>query len=194
MRRSEALQAMTPLGLAYRELDLVFQRSHVTVHQFDRLLTQLDNSIKATYQNSMISDAERRAIEKDMLVSAQVPVILIDPVSELLTTSADALKQEVNVAELYLTDFSWLGLTDDQSSKKWRQDHPLDAMRKTDLRKDARVRRCIRCASLMEDILPSTRQTVLVSLQRNCFCGGSWMVLGEDENVGPRGQSLNFYV
>ena len=176
----QAQQSPSPLGPAYRELDLVFHRSLVTVLQFERLLSLFDGNVQSEYQLSKTSEADRKTIEKDLLINCQIPEVLLEPVRELLGNTAESLRQEVNVAELYFTNVGWLGLTNDQNSKKWRKQHPLDAMRKVELRKDARARRCTRCCALMDDALPQ-RPSLMMNLQRTCFCGGSWAVLGEDE-------------
>ena len=173
-----------PLVLAYRELDAVFQKSPVTVPQFDHLLLQLDNSIRNTYQSG-ISDADRNLTEKEMLIKATIPSILLNPVIELLTKTTKELKHEVNVAEIYFTNIGWLGLTDDQSSKRWRVQHPVDAMRKVELKKDRLMKRCTRCGAVTEDRQPSRGVSpAMIGLQRFCLCGGWWMVIDGEETNG----------
>jgi len=190
---------LNPLGLAYRELEAVFQKSHITVPQFEQLLLQLDGSIRSTYQNNGIhyddinqhrhEKEERNSIEKDMLIEATIPDIHLDTVKELLTTTVNALKDEANVAELYFMNIGRLDLTDDNSGKKWREKHPMDAMRKTELNKDTRTKRCTRCGALAEDILPFRGVNMMVmSLQRYCLCG-SWFMVGEEENVTQVGSA-----
>ena len=139
-----------PLVLAYRELEAVFQKSPVTVSQFDHLLSQLDASIKNTYQVG-VSDADRNLTEKEMLIKATIPSLLIGPVKDLLTKTAKELKEEVNVAEIYFIDIGRLGLTDDQNSKRWRMQHPIDIMRKVELKKEKPMKRCTRCGAVTED-------------------------------------------
>jgi len=182
-----------PVGLAYRELEAVFQKSPITVQQFEHLLSHLDNNIKSTYQNAGLhydgvdrhkrEKEERNNIEKTMLIKATIPPVLEAPVKDLLTTTVNALKEDVNVAELYLTDTGWLGLTDDNHSKRWREKHPIDSVRKTPLKKDTRTKRCIRCGALTEDALPVKGANVMfMSPLRYCICG-SWFMIGEEEGV-----------
>lgn len=180
-----------PLGLAYRELEAVFQKSPITVFQFEQLLLSVDTSIKTTYQSAGIhyDDTEhhkrekeqRNNIEKDMLIKATIPNIHTPAVKELLTATTPKLKGEVNVAELYFMNISCLGLTDDKSGKNWREKHPIDAMRKTELKKDVRTKRCTRCGAMTEDLIPFKGVNMMVmNLQRYCLCG-SWFMAGEEE-------------
>lgn len=184
----------SPVGLAYREVEAVFQKSPITVQQFEHLLSNLDSNIKNTYQLAGLhyddiqqhkrEKEERNSIEKMMLIKAIVPPVLEPSVKDLLITTVNALKEEVNVAELYFTDIGWLGLTYDDSSKRWREKHPLDTIRKTPLKKDARTKRCTRCGALTEDILPvkGMKVDMMVALQRYCICG-SWFMVGDEEGV-----------
>ena len=183
MRTCKSQQSQTPLGLAYQELGAVFQKSLVSVSQLEPLLSQLENSIKSAYQASGISETERSNVEKNMLVKAEIPDILFEPVKDLLTKTAASLKEEVDVAELYFANVASLGLTNDNTSKRWRKKHPLDAMRKIEL-KGVQTRRCTRCGAVMEDLLPTRMVSMMVSQMKHCFCGSWWMVGGEDHVNG----------
>lgn len=186
MQACKTQQSQTPLRLAYQELGLVFQKSLVSVSQFERLLSHLDSSVKNAYQASGISETERSAVEKNLLVNAQVPEVLLGTVTDFLTKTVASLKEEVDVAELYFTNFASLGLTNDDTGKRWRKEHPLDAMRKIELR-GVLTRRCTRCTAVMEDLLPTrTAASLMVSQMKHCFCGSWWMV-GVEEEVNGMG-------
>ena len=184
----------SPLGIAYLELEAVFQKAPVTVPQFEHLLSHMDTGVRNTYQKAGMDSNDsgqqkagkekRNNIEKDMLIKATIPEIHLDTVRELLTTTVNALKDEINVAELYFLDFRSLGLTDDESSKSWRDTHPMDAMRKTELKKDAKTKRCTRCGALTEDIVPSRGVNIIVmNLQRYCICGSWFMTVDEQDSI-----------
>lgn len=175
MQACKGQHSQIPLRLAYQELGVVFQQSLVSVPQFERLLSQFENSIKSAYQASGIDETERSDTEKKMLINGEIPDILLGPVKDLLTDTAVSLKEEVNVAELYFANIAPLGITNDNTSKKWRNKHPLDAMRKIELR-NVSTRRCTRCAAVMEDLLPTKSASVMVSQMKHCYCGSWWMV------------------
>ena len=183
MQACKSQQSHTALRLAYQELGAVFSKSLVSISQFERLLSQVENNIKSAYQASGISETERSIVEKNMLIKAEIPEILSETVKNLLTKIAATLKEEVNVAELYFANVASLGLTDDNTSKRWRKQHPLDAMRKIELR-GVQTRRCTRCGAVMEDLLPTRTASVMVSQMKHCFCGSWWMVGGEEEGNG----------
>lgn len=179
MQACKSQQSQTPLRLAYQELGVVFSKSLVSVSQLERLLSQVENKIKSAYQASGISETERSTIEKNMLTRAEIPDILLETVIDLLTKTAASLKEEVNVASLYFANVASLGLTNDGTSRRWRKQHPLDAMRKIEL-KGVQTRRCTRCAAVMEDLLPTRTASVMASQMKHCFCGSWWMVGGEE--------------
>ncbi len=174
----------TPLALAYRELDAVFQRAPVTVSQFEILLSHLNTSIKTIYFG--VTEVDRSLIERDMLVKAEIPAVFISSVREVLTVTAKKLKEEVNVAEIYFTNIGWLGLTDDESSKRWRMQHPIDVMRKVELKQERPMKRCTRCGSVSEDTQPQRGTLFMMALQRHCLCGGWWIAVGEEMVKGNR--------
>ena len=123
-----------------------------------------------------------------MLISGAVPNELVPVVERLLTNSIPGLRKEVDVAELYFADASWLGLSDDQLTLRWKKEHVLDGMRKVELSGRARSRRCARCCAVIEDLLPARGvSNFLLNFQRVCFCGGSWVVgMGSREETGLR--------
>lgn len=73
MQACKGQQSQTPLRLAYQELGAVFQKSLVSVPQFERLLSQLETGIKTAYQAAGTSESDRSTLEKNMLVKAEIP-------------------------------------------------------------------------------------------------------------------------
>lgn len=161
----------------FREVEAIFEEYPVTVLQFERLLSELDSNIKTAYLTSQISDTDRRNTEKEMLVSARIPSVLTSALESFLMTTVDHLREEVNEAELYFVDISWLGLCDDSSSDFWRMNHVLDILRKVELPKEAQIRRCTRCCARMEDKHQQKGVSIwFLNMQRTCFCGNWWMI------------------
>ncbi|KAL8835573.1 MAG: hypothetical protein Q9170_003257 [Blastenia crenularia] len=168
----------------WRELGSMFSRSPMPLHQFERLLAEIDTSIRHIYQSEPVSEADRKEIEKSMLITGAVSPRLWLAVESLLTTTVRNLREEVNVAELYFHDVSWLGLSDDKASDQWRKAHRLDIIRKVELPKTSRVRQCTRCCSVMEDTAPPRGTAAwLVNMWRTCVCGNWWMSVKEECQV-----------
>lgn len=174
---AKSSQTHGPQRQAFRELEAVFEESPVTVLQFEQLLSELDSGIKTAYLTSQTSDSDRKIAEKEMLVSAKTPSILIPALESFLTTAVENLRGKINEAELYFTDISWLGLSDDSRSNYWRKNHILDVLRKIELPKGGRLKRCTRCCAIVEDKTPQKGSSLwMLNLQRTCFCGNWWMV------------------
>ncbi|KAL6717958.1 Mediator of RNA polymerase II transcription subunit 16 [Lecanora helva] len=197
MSATKAHSGSNPLGFAYRELEAVFQKSPVTVLHFERLILDLDAGIRNTYQSVGIGQdstngqndqqrrrkEERNNIERDILIRGTIPDIHLDAVRNFFTNTVAKLREEIDEAELYFTDFWSLGLTNDETSKRKRKRHPIDIIRRTELRQDAKTKRCIRCGALAEDMLPFRGINMLIfNLQRYCICG-SWCMVGDLESA-----------
>lgn len=104
--------------------------SPVAVPHFERVLMEVDTSIKVAYQAASASDTERQLVEKHLLVKGEIPAALMPAVEKLLTTSMDTLREEIDPAALYFADHSWLGMSDDQATRKWGMTHTVDSVRK----------------------------------------------------------------
>lgn len=116
-----------------------------------------------------------------MLITGSVSPRLWPAVEALLTKTLKSLREEVDVAELYFHDVSWLGLSDDKASDRWRKEHRLDVNRKVELSKRARLRQCTRCCSVMEDTPPPNWTAGwLVNMWRTCVCGNWWMSMKDE--------------
>lgn len=181
-----------PQGLqrrAFRELEAIFEASPVSIIQFESLLTTIEQSIKDFYTSSNTTEKDRKNTEKEMLVSATVPNMLMPLVESFLTRTLDGFREEVNEMELYFYDISWLGLSDDRRSDAWKREHVLDVLRKVVLPKEAQLRRCTRCCAVMEDVYPH-RASVhwMLPMQRTCYCGDWWLLVGNNEEEAAEGE------
>lgn len=174
-----------PQGLqrrSFRELEAIFEESPVTIIQFERLLTIIEHSIKDFYTSTNMNEKDRKNTEKEMLVSATVPGMLMPLVESFLTRTLDEFRDEVNEMELFFNDISWLGLSDDRRSDAWKREHVLDVLRKVVLPKEARLRRCTRCCAVMEDVYPHRQSAPwMLPMQRTCYCGDWWLLVGNNE-------------
>ena len=184
-----------PLRDAYQTVISILRDSPVQLVQFEKMIMELESKIKEAYQG--ISDAERKNIEKEMLVSGTIPSVLMPAVTTLLTSIVASLREEVDVAELYFSDFSWLDLDDyggneeieiengnannpDSRRRKGRKriEKPkIDTIRKVPLKPGVKIKRCIRCCALVGDAQQpyGTRNQALAQLLKNCLCGDQCM-------------------
>ncbi|KAI9840028.1 MAG: hypothetical protein M1819_000220 [Sarea resinae] len=161
----------------FKSLANVIEGSMVKVSQFERILGEIDHDIRGAYQHSSISDADRALAEKSLLYNGDIPEALAPVLERLLTTMLNKLRNEVDPADLYFANHSWLGLIDDEETRDYRRRHVVDAVKKVPLPKGTRLRRCTRCCSYMEDIMGHIGMTVwMSSMHRMCLCGSLWML------------------
>ncbi|KZF26413.1 hypothetical protein L228DRAFT_257858 [Xylona heveae TC161] len=152
------------------------EESPVPIVLFDRVLNEMDQAIKSAYQGSGMSDAERNQAEKEMLIHGDIPDALVPVISRLLTDTLNKIAMEMDPAEIYFVDHSWLDLSDDLRTDAYRRQHRVDAIRKVPLSGSATLRRCTRCCLYMEDFIPQ-RTGWLSGLQMRCLCGNLWMLI-----------------
>lgn len=123
-----------------------------------------------------VPEADRAAAERLLFVTNEIPAVFQAPVDRLLKTTLPALRKEVPISALFWTDVTWLGFHDDAGSQDFRRTHRIDAVRKIVLpRQGVRLRRCTRCCSVVEELMPNKYQGFwLGTLQRMCMCAGVW--------------------
>ena len=161
------------------ELQSIFQKRSVSADQFEHIILDVDREVSLAYTNAHTTDEGRQVTERDMLVSGEIPEILMSVVKYLFTKIVQRTKLEINMAELALADVSPLGLSDDRRSDAWRRVDAMDAHRKVKLPQGVQLRRCIRCCALMEDLLPYRGSSAwLNGMAKVCFCGSLWILVG----------------
>lgn len=146
---------------------------------FEHVCAEVSERVRKAYQDAGTSAAERSAIELRLLVSGQIPGILIPVAQHLLGPTFERFQNEAEMSNVYFADVDWLGLTEDHGADQWRRRHKVDMLRKVVLAKDARVRRCTRCASVAEDFAMNPHERIaqgVFSVQKSCYCGSQWMV------------------
>ncbi|KAL8841731.1 MAG: hypothetical protein Q9176_003126 [Flavoplaca citrina] len=122
---AEAVQSR-PQNPTWRELGDIFRRSPVPIQSFEKVIVDVETSVRNIYDSNQISDAERKDIEKKMLITGSVPPKLWPAIESLLTKTLKSVREDINRATLYFHDISWIGLSDDRASDQWRKEHRLD--------------------------------------------------------------------
>lgn len=186
----------SPLRDTYQTLISTLRNSPVQMFHFEKMFMELDQKVKEIFQSRGLGPAERLDTEKAMLIDGTVPEILMPAVTMLLTTSVERLREEVDVAELYFSDFSWLDLggEDDSSPDRDSRSHDIDrvarnrrreekpkvdAVRMVLLKPGARIKQCVRCCSVIEDAPYGLNNRAMQSMIRTCPCGDWWAAVGE---------------
>lgn len=132
--------------------------------------------------------------ELQILLGDQPPASSFQPlVKKLFETELRNTLGSTDRAKLFFTDFPLLEVDDDVQRLAARQAEGLhvDVFRRVELREprpgksggdfspgDTAFRRCVRCCSVMEDVVASRPgYNFLVAQQRKCACGGNWAAL-----------------
>ncbi|CRG85078.1 Mediator of RNA polymerase II transcription subunit 16 [Talaromyces islandicus] len=186
----------------YAEFFQMINNCPVPINIYEKFLAEIDNAVRFAYQGAGFEDNERRAPEKELLINCRIPAVLVPAVSTLFKQIIPDTKPQIDQMAMYLTDFSWLGLSTDRRTEYYRRTRQVDVLRKipmgrSNLNDDAVAessasqsnkdstpisathRRCIRCCEVSgEPSSPRTAQyyrlVLRMQLIRNCLCGGMW--------------------
>jgi mediator of RNA polymerase II transcription subunit 16, fungi type len=163
----------------FRQYLSYFDNAPFNFIHFLALIDEVEAWIKRLYTQPNFSDDKRTECEKAMLLNAEIPETLMPAVHRMLTiTIEQKLKNEVDPAKLYFHDVRWLGLTDDRASKQLLQEEQFDVHTKNLLAPDARVRKCMRCGSLLDDEYAKkspVNAPFSIVLEKSCICAANWM-------------------
>lgn len=179
----------------YAEICQTLESSPVRIDVYEKLLVGVDSAVGHAYHGAGYGDAERPGPEKELLVNARVPAVLVTAVATTLRQTVPALKPEIDRMAIYLGDYSWLGIGADPRTEQYKKKRDVDALKKIPLRavlpadhggnqsskhpSSQRRRRCARCCEVSGDIHPprsllSFRMIAKLGLLRSCLCGGMW--------------------
>ncbi|KAI2790102.1 Mediator of RNA polymerase II transcription subunit 16 [Penicillium oxalicum] len=186
------------------EICRAIETSPIRVDLYEKFLAGVDSAVKHAYQGSGFGDAERPSPEKELLVNARIPPVLVPAVETLFTQTVPSIRSEINRKEIVMGDYSWLGLDNDPGTATYRKRHDIDILMKVPLRpvtgrQDlavapmARRRRCVRCGEISGDAgRPRTNAWTKMMLRlhalKMCPCGGAW-VMETPDSVSPEGVS-----
>ena len=109
-----------------------------------------------------------------MLTEGRIPDEMEPALLTLMNTILPKICETADMGKLYFWDTDWLGI---QRAVPIEGAKRYDAIRKTLLTRDKRLRVCRRCGAQTEDITPDQiRQlpTWLGHAQKQCYCGNYW--------------------
>lgn len=181
----------------YAEICQTLDSSPVRIDLYEKFLAGVDSAARHAYHGAGFGDAERPGPEKELLVNARIPPVLVTAVATTLRQTIPALKPEIDRMAIYLGDYSWLGFGNDPRTEAYKKRRDVDVLKKIPLRAilppdqegngnrgttrlpSQRRRRCARCCEVSGDIQPprsllSFRMIAKLGLLRSCLCGGMW--------------------
>ncbi|KAL4893963.1 mediator complex, subunit Med16 [Aspergillus ambiguus] len=184
----------------YAEICQTLDSSPVRIDLYEKFVAGVDSAVKHVYHGAGFGDAERPGPERELLVNARIPPVLVTAVATILRQTLPALKPEVNRMAIYMGDYSWLGLGTDPRSDMYRRTRDVDIVKKIPLgpavgrdepHQDGKPnghgqlrRRCVRCCEVLCGAYPprpllSFRMMYKLSYVRNCICGAAWTLESE---------------
>lgn len=167
----------------YSETCHLLDTSPVRIDVYEKFLAGVDSAVRHAYHGAGFGDTERPGPEKELLVNARIPPVLVNAVSAIFRSVVPAVRGEVDRLAVYLGDYTWLGVGDDKRTEVYRRTRDVDILKKIPLRvvvPDAgsgtnsttatatttttnddnkagagqRIRRCIRCCEVSSDTHP----------------------------------------
>lgn len=183
---------------SYQKLQQVSSSGLVKIGEFEKLVNTLGSGIMQTYDKALPDMVKRQAnppqgkkedeavkaarahMETMMLLAAAPPPPLLIVLKKFFTMDVPTFRKTLDPAKLFFGSFDVLDIKEDKRNvDKVRMSH-LDTFTKAKLRmnQNEQWRRCTRCASVMEELVPkSPGLTFLMNHQRRCPCSGTWAVL-----------------
>ncbi len=135
-----------------------------------------DNAIKRT----------QAQYELVMLLAGNPPPAFLPVIAKFFRQDLRAFRAQADPAKLYFSPFAILEVEDDSHSLAARRSRGsyVDVFKRVELTAAKRAaaggqwRRCVRCASVMEDVFGHRPgYSFVLTQQRKCSCGGNWGLL-----------------
>lgn len=196
------------LQQAYHKIQKATSTSLIKVQEFEHMLNFLAKDIKQTYTTLIpqmiktqpnapqgkqkleaVIKSTQTQFEIGMLLSSSPPPIFMPVIRKFFSKDLVAFRNLTDPLKLFFADYELLEVLDDDDSlaARRRKKVHVDMFKKVKLRRGgnaARWRRCVRCASVMEDANSARPGFAFVlSQQRKCCCGAYWSLLPQGELV-----------
>lgn len=138
------------------------------------LVKDTEKAIAEAFTSTNTPERSRGEIELAMITECSIPQQLHEALTNLMTTTLPKVTPDLDMGKLYFWDTEWLRLTPRGSVEP-----RYDALKKTPLKEGAKLRRCRRCNSAMEDVAATTEANRdlppwLQAAQRQCVCTCAW--------------------
>lgn len=160
-------------------------------NEFYTFLGDVGRPIKAAVEATDMTDDEKGALDRDLIIRGDVPEILRKPIETMCGPALYKLLESVqNTNKLWSAPDYWRWHSDDQRNTESMDRaeqmestvHWIDVITKLPLvrtKADKPLRECTRCAGCTV-IMPggsSMPHQWLLVMSRACVCGGAWIVV-----------------
>ncbi|PKY07581.1 mediator of RNA polymerase II transcription subunit 16 [Aspergillus campestris IBT 28561] len=91
----------------YTEIRQTLDASPVRVDVYEKFVAGIDSAVRHAYHGAGFGDAERPGPEKELLVNARIPPVLVTAVGTIVRQTLGVIKPEVDRLAIYMADYSW---------------------------------------------------------------------------------------
>lgn len=165
---------------ALQEIEALVQ-NHIAfkIPVFEQLLLEIDSAVRKAYAEAGVDARGRAQIEQAMLVEAEIPDVLLPVLETLFGTLLPKFGERVDGVKIFSTQTAWVGAGDESGNEQdsGRGGRIVDVVRKVDVSKGAKIRKCRRCGSLVEDLWEERGlMPWIYASQRSCVCLSHWVI------------------
>lgn len=162
---------MEPASRAFTE---TYTTSPVSLLNFEKVLTDIDTTIKTTFDPKQTGDMIDQ--EHELMFWSKFPKEYLPIINRTVEVFTKNTKPEINIPVLHFYDTSWLKLLPNtEDGSKLSGTEIVDQLKKFILTFDdgnMNKKVCTKCGILTDGIRSNTQWSV--AFGRNCLCGGNW--------------------
>ncbi|ERF75168.1 hypothetical protein EPUS_06208 [Endocarpon pusillum Z07020] len=169
---------------AFSRMAELIEASPLKMEPLEQLLIGVEKMVHQFYQSRGMTDRDKAETERFILSHGQIPEVLQDVMPRILQDVLPTTRTKMDRLNLYMEDYSWLGIREDKKTKVFKRDFVVDVHRKRILRRKGlnRFRKCVRCGSVSADLVrmrhwPQSLQTLVL----RCVCEDVFAVVGLED-------------
>lgn len=175
--------------------------SPIKMEAVERLIVGVEKFVMNAYENAgLTTDAQKAAVEREMLAHANVPEVLSGVIPKVVKEILPITRTEVNHLDVWESDYTWLGLWHrkgglvDIHKKRAIKQQGYNPSRQSNMSNNTGstylvsvksttpgkpLRACVRCGEVSEDLVPGRGLPIYFRQQiGRCVCEGNFYVTG----------------
>lgn len=171
---------------AFSRMAELIETSPLKIESLEQLLSGVEKMVHQSHQVRGMSDRDKADTERFILARGQIPEALQDVVPRILQDVLPMTRGKMDRLNLYMEDYSWLGIREDGKTRAFQRGFVVDVHRKRVLRRKGldQFRKCVRCGSISADLVrmrhwPQYLQTQIL----RCVCEDVFAVVGLDGSL-----------
>ncbi|GAB7348668.1 hypothetical protein MBLNU459_g7031t1 [Dothideomycetes sp. NU459] len=156
----EDIEALLTTRLPFRNLKVI-----------ETLIAEIDGTVRKAYADAHATAQLRSHAEQALLVESVIPGPFEPVLRHVFGAVLPKLLEAVDGAGVFFAETGWLGLKDGKTKEA-----NIDAVRKMEIPRGAKVRMCRRCGSLTEDAWDGAPPWIQAG-HKMCVCLSHWLIV-----------------